>query len=441
MTAGGPPESEFNRLRTEWLRFKGHVWDVHADLPTLDAVLDDVRRLLEERGTLALVYIDLDGARETEPLHGWEAYDAVVQGFAAALGALRDEGILGPRDVVAVMGVRGDKFVAFMRGNGGTLDAPAVEGRARRLHDRLQALLPRFLPPGPAEIGAFHQGHALVYRDPMLRAERSIHRALDEAMFMSLRQRTREDDRRAHGLDEVIVGGGVVTLYQPIRDLNTMDVVGHEVFTRGPAGGPFEDADHLFSLAQRTGRLVDLERLCRHRALSSARRHLPAGTKPFLNTSPQALSEPSMAGPDFAREVERQGLEAHEVVLEITERVALEERQAYRQVLGTLKRAGFRIAIDDMGGGYSSLQSLVEVEPDYLKFDIALVRDIDRNVIKRSLLETVVELSAKIGAEVIAEGIEHEAELVTLRRLGVTLGQGRHLGPPVMLVLDGAGAA
>jgi EAL domain-containing protein (putative c-di-GMP-specific phosphodiesterase class I) len=83
----------------------------------------------------------------------------------------------------------------------------------------------------------------------------------------------------------------------------------------------------------------------------------------------------------------------------------------------------------------------VEVEHDYLKFDIALVRDIDRNVIKRSLLETVVELSAKIGAEVIAEGIEHEAELVTLRRLGVTLGQGRHLGPPVMLVLDGAGAA
>ena len=86
-----------------------------------------------------------------------------------------------------------------------------------------------------------------------------------------------------------------------------------------------------------------------------------------------------------------------------------------------------------MGAGYSSLQALVDVEPDYLKFDISLVRQIDRNVIKRSLLETLVDLSAKIGARVIAEGIEIEPELNTLREMGVPLGQGRYLAPPVML--------
>ncbi len=434
-----PTASEYQRLRAEWLRFRGHVFDVHAELPTLNAVLDDVRRLLEERGTLGLVYLDLGGNRELEPLHGWQAYDEVVRGFASALLGLRKEGALGPRDLVAVMSVRGDKFVAFLRGDGCAMDAAGVEGRARRLRQRLHQSLVARLGPGPAVPVTFAQGHALVYRDSMLRAERSIHRALDEAMFMSLRQRLRDEDRSAQGLDEMIGSGSVVTLYQPIRELDSLQVVGHEVFTRGPAGGPFEDAEHLFSLAERTGRLLRLERLCRERALRSARAHLRPGSKLFLNTSPQALAEPGMAGPDFAQQVEGEGLTAAQVVLEITERVALEERQSYRNVLGTLKRSGFRIAIDDMGAGYATLQSLVEVEPDYLKFDIALMRDIDRNLIKRSLLETLVDLSARIGAKVIAEGIEQEAELAALRRLGVPLGQGRYLDAPVMLPLDGEG--
>jgi EAL domain-containing protein (putative c-di-GMP-specific phosphodiesterase class I) len=123
-------------------------------------------------------------------------------------------------------------------------------------------------------------------------------------------------------------------------------------------------------------------------------------------------------------------------VLEITERVTLEERQAYRGVLRELKRAGFGIAIDDMGAGYASLTSLVEVEPDYLKFDISLVRNIDRSLIKRSLLETLVDLAAKMGSQVIAEGIEAEPEFTTLRNMGVRLGQGRYLAPPVTVPLE-----
>jgi EAL domain-containing protein (putative c-di-GMP-specific phosphodiesterase class I) len=430
------PQSDYFRLRTEWLRFKGHVFDSNTELPTLAAVLDDVRRLLEERGSLALLYLDL-AAAGTESTHGWQLYDDVVQAFARALFSLRQEGLLGPRDIIATMGVRSDKFLLFTRSSeAGALEAASLEKRSHRLQEHIQRMLPRLLPGSITTPVTFHAGHSLMYRDPMLRAERSIHRALDEAMFMSLRQRTREEDRRAQGLDEIIGGRGVVTLYQPILDLFTMNVLGHEVFSRGPAGGPFEDAEQLFSLAERTGRLLDLERVCRRRALSSVRRHLAPGAKLFLNTSARALADSEVAGTDFIRMVEQHGLEHGDVVLEITERMALEERQPYRAMLRHLKREGFGIAIDDMGAGYSSLQSLVEMEPDYLKFDISLVRQIDRSLIKRSLLETLVDLSARIGARVVAEGIEHEPELVTLREMGVPLGQGRHLAPPVMLPLD-----
>jgi EAL domain-containing protein (putative c-di-GMP-specific phosphodiesterase class I) len=232
----------------------------------------------------------------------------------------------------------------------------------------------------------------------------------------------------------------VSTFFQPILDLRTLSVLGHEVFTRGPAGTPLEDAEGLFALAERTGHLVDFERLCRARAFSGAKRHLARGQKLFLNTSARALTDPDVAGAGFVRLVETTGLAHRDVVLEINERVAFEGRPDYGAVLRELKRQGFGIAIDDMGAGYSSLHSVVEMEPDYMKFDVSLVRNIDRSLIKRSLLETLVELAEKIGAQVVAEGIEAESELQAVRDMGVRLGQGRFLAAPQRVPGEGARA-
>jgi len=218
-------------------------------------------------------------------------------------------------------------------------------------------------------------------------------------------------------------------------------VLGHEVFTRGSAGSPFEDPEQLFALALRAGRIVDFERLCRNRALELMPRHLSRGAKLFLNTAAHTLRDPDVAGAGFVKRVDAQRLQHSDVVLEIAERVTFDQRERPKDVLRELKRQGFRVAIDDMGAGYSSLQAIVDLEPDYLKFDIALVRNIDKSLIKRSLLETLVELSQKIGAAVIAEGIEAESELQTLRELGVGIGQGRFLAPPVVVPQEGPGAS
>jgi EAL domain-containing protein (putative c-di-GMP-specific phosphodiesterase class I) len=418
---------DFYRLRAEWLRFKNSVFDANTELPTLAAILDDVRRLVEERGAVGLVYFDLGSDPQLEAFHGWLAYDELLRCFVRALGALGAEGLLSERDRIAALSVRSDKFLVFFGGTGAeALDLAGVAALAARLREKLTAALASHT----ALPGKFHDGHALLQRDPMLRTERLIHRALDEAMLMGLRRRSSEDDHRAQGLDALIRSGQVSTFFQPIVELTSRSVIGHEVFTRGPAGGPFEDAEGLFALAERTGRLLDFERLCRACSIGGARRHLPAGHKLFLNTSARALSDPDVAGPGFVSLVEREGLPPGDVVLEINERVASEARGDYGAVLRELKRAGFRIAIDDMGAGYSSLHSVVEMEPDYMKFDVSLVRNIDRSLIKRSLLETLVELAAKIRAEVIAEGIEGEPELLAVRDMGVHLGQGRYLAAP-----------
>ncbi|HET7292386.1 MAG TPA: EAL domain-containing protein [Vicinamibacteria bacterium] len=427
MSTGAAAGRDYFRLRAEWLRFKNNVFDANTELPTLAAVLDDVRRLVEDRGAVGLVYLDLGGDPQVEAYHGWLAYDELLRTFVRKLEGLTAEGLLSPRDRIAAVSVRSDKFLVFLGGTSGApLDLPAVSALAARLRERLTTALAGYT----ALPATFHDGHALLQRDPMARTERLIHRALDEAMLMSLRRRSSEEDRRAQGLDALIRSGQVSTFFQPIVDLRSREVIGHEVFNRGPAGGPFEDADGLFALAERTGRLVDFERLCRSRSIGGARRHLHAGQKLFLNTSARALSDSDVAGRGFVSLVEHEGLAHGDVVLEINERMASEARTDYGTVLRDLKHEGFRLAIDDMGAGYSSLNAVVEMEPDYVKFDVSLVRNIDRSLIKRSLLETLVELAAKIHAEVIAEGIEGAHELDAVREMGVRFGQGRFLAAP-----------
>jgi EAL domain-containing protein (putative c-di-GMP-specific phosphodiesterase class I)/GGDEF domain-containing protein len=427
--SGGAGRDHYLQLRAEWLRFRNHLYDAGTELPTLAVVLDDVRRLLEERGTLGLLYLDLAESGQLEALHGWQWYDRELRAFAQSLLDLKQEGFLEPRDIAAVLSVRSDKFLLILGGAGPfALDRAALVPLASRVQERIAAAVQQRLGTGQTA-ARFDHGYALLYRDPMLRAERALYKALDEAMYMSLRQRSRAMDQSARGLDALIREQRIVTHYQPILRLDDLAVQGHEVFSHG-LPGPFEDPERLFALAQRTGRLMELERLCRRRALLTARGHLRDGSKLFMNTSASALRDPELTGPAFVEELEAQGMRPSDVVLEISERVSMQEREAYREALRQLKARGFGVAIANMGAGYASLQSIVDLEPDYLKFDIALVRHIDRSLIKRSLLETLVELSSKIGASVIAEGIEAASELTTLREMDVPLGQGHYLAPP-----------
>ena len=424
-------DSEYFRLRAEWLQYRGSLFDAGTNLPTLAWIMEDARRLVEQRGVVGLLYLDLGADRRFERQHGWGLYDQCVLAFSEGLSALRTEGLIGRDDPVATIGVRSDKFVVFLAGaEASPLDEGSLAALAGGIGDRLTEILSEHLPAGLGHGAGFQLGTALLRRDPMLRPERSIHRGLDIAMSSSLRQSDSERDHHSSELAQLIANAEIDTFAQPVFDLLKLESLGQEVFSRGRPGAPFEDPEHLFDLAERTGRLIALERLCRRRSLQVLAGRLKPGEKLFLNTTGRSLTEDGVAGSDFVRLVRQHGLAPENIVIEIAERFTLEEREAVRRSVAALKTTGFQIAIDDMGAGHSSLQSIVDLEPDYLKFDIALVRHIHRSVIKRSLLETLTEFSDKIGARVVAEGIEEESELETVKSIGVTLGQGHYLAAP-----------
>ena len=112
------------------------------------------------------------------------------------------------------------------------------------------------------------------------------------------------------------------------------------------------------------------------------------------------------------------------MVVEITERVAIVRHDEFQRALRTFKDRGYRVAVDDMGAGYASLQSLAAIEPDFLKFDISLVRDIDHSSIKQSLLESLRQLGGQDQGPRHRRGHRARGGAATLLELGIELGQG-----------------
>ena len=128
--------------------------------------------------------------------------------------------------------------------------------------------------------------------------------------------------------------------------------------------------------------------------------------------------------------LEKMNLAPQNVVFEITERQSIDDYASFTKALDHYRRQGYRIAIDDAGAGYSSLQAIAELHPDYIKIDRSLIHRIDRDKMKEILVETLTVFAQKINCQMIAEGIETFEELEVVRRLGVHFGQGYLLGRP-----------
>jgi len=413
-------DTDYFRLRTEWLRFRSQLFDRLTGLPALPAVIEDARRLLEARWSLEILYFDLGRSGWHETKLGWAAYDAAVRGFAAVLRSLRDSRDLVDGDIACLHTVRADRFILFIRGD--RLLESAGDRRERVLAAVRSAMLAA-APEAGMRSAHLAVGHARVAEHPMMRSERAIQQAVADAILMSLEVREGVEAVHHEELTRLLADRAVRTVFHPIVGLDDRMPIGHEALTRIPRPSAFDSVEELFAFAESTELLVAFERLCRAVAVRTAPAEGARGLL-FLNASARAVEDPEWLGGPMEEALSRSGLSVHDVVVEITERVAVAHRAGFQEALRKLKARGYRVAIDDMGAGHASLQALAAVEPDFLKFDVSLVRDIDRSAIKRSLLDTLRGLAEKMRARVIAEGIEREEECATLLALGIELGQG-----------------
>lgn len=235
------------------------------------------------------------------------------------------------------------------------------------------------------------------------------------------------DADRSDELRAVIERGALTVLFQPILDLSGRGLFGFEALTRGPPDSPLADPVALFSLAERIGLLDELENLTQGLALRQWHA-LGLPGRIFLNLSPMSLLQGE--GQGLLTRIEELDLDPERVVVELSERYPVEDYSELRQALEVLRRAGCRIAIDDLGAGYSGLRSWSELRPDYVKIDIHFIQGIDDDTVKRHFVQSMQEMAHGMGCLTIAEGVETTEEYAVVVSLGITLVQGHFFGRP-----------
>lgn len=217
--------------------------------------------------------------------------------------------------------------------------------------------------------------------------------------------------------------------YQPIVCWSQTRILAYEALVRSGEETLASPAA-LFETAELLGRTAELGRTIRGRVGEIAQQ--TEGTLLFVNLNPVDLNDDELYAEDSVLRPY-----AHRVVFEVTERSQLAQVSGLAARIGKLRKRGYRIAIDDLGAGYSSLTSFVHLEPDFVKLDMSLVRGIDSSPLKRSLVRGLFQICSRdLGIQVVAEGVETEAEREALCAEGLDLLQGYYFAKPERILRD-----
>ena len=230
----------------------------------------------------------------------------------------------------------------------------------------------------------------------------------------------------------VLACGGLSMVYQPIVELRTGETIGYESLARF-ADPPYRPPNIWFTEADEVGLGAELELLAVELGLAAFAELTPA-TLLSVNISPGvAVTEPFL---------ERfRAVPGERVVIELTEHTRIDDYPASARAIAQLRSMGIRIAVDDAGAGYSSLQHILRLKPDIVKLDQGLTGSIDTDAAKRALASSMASFAGEIGAVLVAEGIETQQQLDVLRDLGIEWGQGYLLGHPGPLAQTDAAVA
>lgn len=222
------------------------------------------------------------------------------------------------------------------------------------------------------------------------------------------------------------------TLFQPILDLREGRIHGYEALSRGPSDSNLHVPEALFRTAERLGRMADLDLVCAEVALHNFAAQDLLG-RVFVNLSPATLLSVAAITERLDALIRAAGLDPSRVVLELTETAPGFDYAALRRLAESLRDSGMRIAMDDLGEGFSSLRLWSELKPAYVKIDKHFIDGIHQDPHKLEFVRSIQQIAEGVGAHLIAEGVELASQLSIVRDLGIRYAQGYFIGRPAAL--------
>jgi EAL domain-containing protein (putative c-di-GMP-specific phosphodiesterase class I) len=236
--------------------------------------------------------------------------------------------------------------------------------------------------------------------------------------------------RRCQGCgDQVRLGFDFVMALQPIVDVGRQEVWGYEALVRGTAG---EGAGAILAQVDDTNR-YRFDQACRVKAIETAgalyrgRRY-----KLSINFMPNAVYEPAACIRASLEAAERVGFSHDQLMFEFTENEKMTDVSRVRHIVSEYKRFGFVTALDDFGSGYAGLNLLASFQPDLVKIDMELIRDLHLDRARQAIVASIVMLGRELGISVLAEGVERAEEAQVLQAAGISLMQGYYFAKPAI---------
>lgn len=411
------------------LSFEGERGSVVKEVLRHHPLSKRMKKILQDKKQIVFLYLDIVQFAEIERRFGERTAGELLQIVESSIRKVAVE-MFSEEELLEVENFWGDDFlVCFQREE--AVDENWLYDVTSSLRvqvvQEINISRPKLLS-SPLDL---HIGYAVL---------KNSGEALDRQLYQTIKSAVKMARKTAKGGTDIMMEfrnllskRQVEAYFQPIISMETGEPLGWEALSRGPKGSRFERPDSLFAYAEESGELYQLERICRERAIEKSEA-LPHKIKLFLNINPRTIDDPNFTKGETRRLLDRYGLTPSQIVFEITERHSIQDYTAFRKTLEHYRQQGYLIAVDDAGAGYSSLQSIVELCPDFIKMDMSLVRGVHNDPVKQALLEAFVTLARKIKCKIIAEGIEYEEELKTLHDLGIDYAQGYLLGRPLPLM-------
>lgn len=396
--------------------------------------MNEVTAILTRDRSLSCLLVDLSRLHRVELDLGVAHHSEIYDHAAAVLDRMRGA-VLDPADLICRTG-DGDGYLVILAPRGQTrVDLEQLAGTVERgVEEALAPMVTEVLREQPR----ITVGSARVLGNSLLRPERLTARLVADAGAATRNARERKAHRDRSTLQDVILGDGLTSVYQPIVDLGTGDIFAYEALTRGPRGTPLESPATLFAIADEVDLTVELDRACFRGALRNAMTLEPVH-RLFVNLLPMSFYDSAFIEIEVGNLLSAAGLTPANIVFEITERLAIENFASFKRALAAYTAMGFGVAIDDVGTRHSNLETVMSLRPHFIKISDVLVRGIARSTVKREMLRSLRHIAETIDAVMIAEGIEHLEDVIALRDLGLRYGQGYYMarpGPPFPTLRD-----
>lgn len=418
--------SYLDKIRIDYLKYKDVLYDKITGLPTVPLLIGSLRQIIDRTHTIGIIVIDLSKYGKYERAFGWEIIDRIIINITEIL-----QNIVKKRfknSIIAANRARGDDIVLFLIPDKKqkVLDIDYLRKISK---DIVETIIKNLDKNILVEIGSnfkLYAGYSLVYNDPNSRIERLIYQGIKEAEEIASQYIRIDKEYKISLLKRIIDTKSIDILFQPVVDLKEKKIIGYEALSRGPKNTELENPEILFNIATEGDLVWDLEKICREKALSYFNK-LKEKCYLFLNNEPDVIYDPRFRSREILQKL---NTSPENIVLEITERTAIKDFDSFLEAIRYFKSVGFKISIDDAGSGYASLKSIAILVPDFIKFDMSLIRGINSNLIKQNIVKLLIQFAPTIGAKVIAEGVETEEELRTVKELGVDYAQGFYFSYP-----------